>query len=116
MGKLQEYLKLIPRGIANLDKVIEGLANEVKMEFGVLPQDDVDVIVGRRLICSHCPHNSINATKLGVYATKRTDEHCIMCGCPIITKTASLESDCGIEQYNKNNPFSPLDLRWTKVK
>lgn len=116
MSKLSEYLKLIPRGIKNLDKLIEGVTNQVKIELGTIPEEDLEVIVGRRLICNTCPFLSTNALKLGIYSTDRTDEHCIHCGCPKNTRTASLESNCGIEEYNKNNPNDPLELKWKKVK
>lgn len=116
MSKLLEYIKLIPRGIKNLDKVVEGLTNQVRIELGTIPQDDLEIIVGRRLICGECPYLSTNAVKLGLYTTDRTDEHCTHCGCPISTRTASLDSDCGIEVYNKDNPDSPLKLKWEKVK
>lgn len=116
MSKLIEYLKLIPRGIANIDKVVEGLKNQVKIELGIIPEDDLEVIVGRRLICSQCPYMSANAKKMGVYETDRIDEHCTMCGCPLVTRTASLESDCGIEAYNTNHPNNTIPLKWKKVK
>jgi hypothetical protein len=116
MGKLAEYIKLIPKGIKNLPQIIEGLTNQIKLEHGTLPEEDVEVIVGRRLICASCPFLSTNATKAGVYASSRNDVHCTMCGCPIEAKTASLESDCGIDDYNKKFPNRPLQLKWTKVK
>jgi len=115
MGKLAEYLKLIPAGLKNLNAVVEGYTNDLKMENGTLPEEDVEVIVMRRLICRDCPFNSINATKLGTYASAREDEHCIMCGCPIKGKTASLISNCGIEAYNGRNPNNQLPLKWERV-
>lgn len=59
----------------------------------------------RRLICSTCPFNSTNAVKDG-YISHRTDEHCIMCGCPIARKTASMDSDCGISCCNSDSTCS----------
>ncbi len=53
--------------------------------------------------------------KKEVYETDRDDEHCIWCGCPTASRTASLEMNCGIEnynaQFNKNEP-----LKWKEEK
>lgn len=116
MSALTEYLKLLPRGIKNIDQVVEGLRNAAKLENGTLSEEKVDIIVARRLICSQCPFNSVNATKLGAYASKRIDVHCIHCGCPISTKTASLLSNCGIETFNEENPNNQIPLKWEKIK
>jgi hypothetical protein len=117
MSKLSEYLKLLPAGFANLDKVIEGVRNELKLELGVLPKEEEEVIIGRRLICSTCPFMSKNAQKAGWYSTKRTEEHCTGCGCPLNIRTASLESNCGLEDYNKQYPtVPPIELKWKKTK
>lgn len=116
MSKFSEYIKLIPKGLKNLDKIIEGINNQVKMELGTLPETDENVIIGRRLICEYCPFNSKNATTAGWYVSSRTDEHCVHCGCPIKTKTASLDANCGIEEYNKQNPNFQIPLKWEKVK
>lgn len=116
MSKLKEYIKLIPKGIKNLDKIIESVTNLTKIELGTIPQDDLDVIVGRRLICATCPFMSKNATESGIYKTDRSDEHCIHCGCPILTKTASLESNCGLEDYNDENKGNEIPLKWKSVK
>lgn len=117
MSILSEYIKLLPKGIANIDKVIEGIRNNIKLEAGTLSEEDEDVIVGRRLICSTCPFMSKNAEEAGWYSSDRKEEHCTGCGCPISIRTASLESNCGIEDYNNKYPQSPtLTLKWTKVK
>lgn len=116
MSKLSEYIKLIPKGFKNLDKILDGLKNQAKIELGTIPEEDFETIVGRRLICSACPHMSENAEKLGLYKTDRDDAHCTLCSCPILTKTASLLSNCGIEEYNKENPDNPLPLKWVAVK
>lgn len=112
MSKLKEYLKLIPKGIANIDKVVEGWVNSFKMDLDALPEDEKDVIIERRLICQYCPYMSENAKEKG-YKTDRHDAHCTMCGCPILQKTASLSSNCGIETYNLTHPDNPLPLKWT---
>lgn len=116
MSKLSEYIKLIPAGLKNLPKIIEGVRNNVKLEFGTLSDEKVDVITTRRLICSECPFNSLNATKMGMYKSDRTDKHCTFCGCLVSLKTAALESNCGIEIYNTANPDKPLPLKWEKIE
>lgn len=113
MSKLGEYLKLIPRGIANIEKVVEGHINNVLLEYGSLPEAEREEIIKRRVICAGCPYMSVNAKEKG-YKSERVDEHCTMCGCPIEPKTASLDSNCGIEHYNKKNPNNRLPLKWTK--
>lgn len=115
MSKLAEYLKLIPSGVKNLDKLVGGIKNQVRMELGIIPQDDFDTIVGRRAICATCPFMSKNAVKLGIYETDRNDDHCIHCGCPVNTRTASLEANCGIESYNEKNSGNELTLKWKAV-
>lgn len=115
MSKIKEYLALIPKGIHNIPQIVEALTNQVKIELGTIPQEDLEIIVGRRLICKTCPFMSKNAVKLGVYSTDRDDEHCIHCGCPIVTRTASLDTSCGIEEYNEENPDNPLKLKWIAV-
>lgn len=112
MKGLLEYIKLIPQGIANADKIVEGVINEVKLEAGTLPEDEQAEIVRRRLICASCPFMSENAKKAGNYNSNRIDEHCIQCHCPIKTKTASLTSNCGIEAYNRRHPKAPMELKW----
>ncbi len=116
MSQLTEYLKLIPKGLKNLDKVVEGISNQVKLEYDMLSQEEKEIIIGRRAICHVRPFNSKNATLVGIYKTDRTDDHCIHCGCPITTRTASLESACGIKDYNEKNPDNTLNLKWDKVK
>lgn len=122
MSALSEYLKLIPKGIANLEKVVEGITNSVRMDFNALPTDKQDEIIRRRLICQTCPYNSVNAQASPEYvllhnkhySTDRKDFHCSICKCPISTKTASLESNCGLETYNSSHPENLQPLKWTK--
>ncbi len=99
----------------------------------MLPEDEQAEIVRRRFICSSCPFNSSNAvTKLG-YVTNRIDEHCVMCGCTITRKTASLDSACGItccnatplsdctckdknlQEYNRVNNVN-MEVKWQAYK
>lgn len=68
----------------------------------MLPEDEQAEIARRRFICASCPFNSSNAVSNG-YKTDRFDEHCIMCGCTITRKTASLDADCGIDCCNSDS-------------
>lgn len=123
MNKLLEYMNLIPKGIANADKIIEGIANEVKMKYGGLAEDKQNEILRRRVICAGCPYMSENATTSEEYKelvgkhyeTSREDDHCTFCSCPILTKTASLSSNCGIEYYNKTREVK-LPLKWERYE
>lgn len=124
MSKLSEYLKLIPKGLPNADKVIEGVVNQVKMRFSTLSEEEQNEIIKRRLICQACPFSSFLANESKEfkelikeeYKTERKDNHCTFCGCAISTKTASLSSDCGITEWNENHPDKKLELKWTKFK
>lgn len=116
MSAVTEYLKLIPRGIKNIDKIFDGVFNNLKLEYGHLNDEDLKIITIRRLICKECPYMSVNATNGGYYASSRKEEHCIHCGCPINIRTASLEANCGIEVYNEKNSNTPLKLKWEKIK
>ena len=123
MSKLSEYLALIPRGIKNFPQILEAVKNKTMMEFGTLSIDRREIIIGRRLICATCPYMSVNAKKGFViedrerqlYKSDREGEHCIWCGCPVSTKTSSLESRCGIETYNEEYGTN-VPLKWDKVK
>jgi len=53
--------------------------------------------------------------KTDVYKTDRDDDHCIWCGCPIASRTASLEMNCGIQNYNYENQ-ADLPLKWKEHK
>lgn len=116
MSKFTEYIQMVKNGIPNIDKLAEGVLNQVKMEFNTLSQPEQEEITRRRLICAACPLMSVNAVKNGTYTTDRKDAHCTICKCPITTRTASLSSDCGIEYFNRLNPNSPMELKWTTYK
>jgi hypothetical protein len=103
---LINILKALPEGIANIDKVVEGHVNSVKMKYGDLPQDQQEEIVRRRLICQSCPYNTSNMEG------STTKNVCSMCGCPINAKTACLTCYCGIYSHNHNNPESILTPKW----
>jgi hypothetical protein len=119
---LTEYLKLLPRGLKNADKIIEGLINETKSLYNGLTEEEHNEIVKRRLICQSCPFHSLNATTSKEYLdlfgehyqSDRKDEHCSVCGCNEKVKTSSLSSDCGLVIYNEKNPENIQELKWTK--
>lgn len=116
MSALLEYLKLIPKGITNASAILEGIVNKVKINYGHLDQDEKEEIIRRQVICKSCPFMSTNAAENPALAYKsdRMDEHCTLCKCNIDIKTASLQSNCGIEAYNltEQGKASPLDLKW----
>ena len=63
MSKFKEYLKLVKDGFPNIDKIAEGVLNQVKSRYGYLPLEDQEEIARRQLICSTCPLFSLNAQK-----------------------------------------------------
>lgn len=119
MSKFTEYLNLIPKGLKNPLKIIEGISNEIKSEFNLLTEEEQNEILRRRLICQQCPFYSLNAKTskeyLDIfgehYKTDRTDTHCSVCTCNEKLKTSSLDSDCGL---NTDEKTKHLELRWTK--
>lgn len=115
MSYLSETLAMVIKGIPNIGNIAEGIKNQIKIELGTIPEADLEIITARRLICFTCPFMSKNAEAAGIYTTDRDYDHCMHCGCPIATRTAALDADCGIEEYNKNNPNNPLPLKWTKI-
>ena len=124
MSRLNEYIKMIGNGIANFDKVVEGLTSAVKMRYGALPEDEQEEIIRRRLICHSCPLVSHNAPTSQEYLklygkhykTDREDEHCSCCSCPIESKSSSLSSSCGIKTYNEEHPDNKQELKWDVYK
>lgn len=124
MSKFLEYLKLIPKGLKNPEAVLEGWLNDIKLNHGDLPKDQQDEILKRRLICSTCSLNSTNAKTSKEYydlykknyESERLDLHCSVCSCPILKKTASLQSNCGLETYNEINTDNKQPLKWEKYQ
>lgn len=112
MGIITEYIKAVAQALKHPDKVIEGWVNDAKFERGELAEDEAQEVIRRRAICETCPFMSRNAIAAGNYASDRPDDHCIHCKCPITKKTASLESNCGIESYNRKFPNRPMPLKW----
>lgn len=111
-----EYLKMMGKGIKNPMKIIDGIITNTKLKLGNLPEDEVEEIIKRRVICYGCPFMSRNALedKSQNFKTDRLDDHCIHCLCNIELKTASLESKCGLEAYNEENPNNKIPLKWHK--
>lgn len=123
MSNLIEFLKLIPKGLPHADKVLEGVVNQVKMKFKSLSEEEQNEIIKRRLICQSCPFNSYLAKESkeykeltgSNYQPKKDGLHCSFCGCPYETRTASLSSNCGAEEWNNENPNNQIELKWEFV-
>jgi len=121
MSKLTEYLNLIPKGLKNPIKILDGIYNDIKLENNLLQEDEVNEILRRRLICQSCPFFSLNATSSTEYydifkehyKTDRDDNHCSVCGCNEKLKTSSLDSNCGLDTDEKTKH---LELKWNKYK
>lgn len=112
MSKFTEYLKLLPHALTNFEEIATGWLNVVRMELGNLPEDQLEEVARRRVICSQCPFMSENAKK-GDYKSAREDEHCVLCSCPIKGKTANMASVCGAKYYNTTHPDKqPLEVKW----
>jgi len=111
MSKLTEYLALIPKGIKHPRELASGWLNVAREELGALPDDQLEEVVRRRMICNECPYASQNAVKTG-YKSSRTDSHCTLCACPLKAKTASMISSCGIKYWNETHPTEQLDIKW----
>lgn len=116
-------MALIPKGIKDIDKIVKAVVTEIKLEHGSLAPELQDVIIKRRLICSTCPFMSSNATESkeyyelmnGHYTTDREDEHCTICGCPLLIRTAALTKNCGMEVWNETHN-NKQELKWQKVQ
>lgn len=117
MSKLGEYINLLPKALANPKEIIQGWYNAARLELGTLPEDQVEEVVRRRLICEGCDFMSKNAQDRGLYKTKREEKHCILCSCPIKSKSASMESVCGAQYYNEVHlDKESLEVKWTKYE
>lgn len=110
MNKWLEYIKLIPKGLKNPEKVLEGVVNNAT--FSSLPEDQQEEIIRRRLLCASCPNSSEN--KQG--AKQKGFPYCTLCSCPLNTKSASLSSDCGAKTYNERHPEDPQPVLWEAYK
>ena len=120
MSKLKEWLSLIPEGIKNAPQIVEGIVNNVKLNNGLLSEEEQEEIVRRRLLCMACPFMSANAKtseeyfklKGKHYETDREDDHCTLCGCPITTKTSCLSCYCGAKSFNDDHK-TDLPIKFT---
>jgi hypothetical protein len=116
-------MKLIPKGIKDIDKIIVAISNDIALEHGMLKEEDKEIILGRRLICSTCPFMSKNAVQSkeyfdlinGHYSTDREEDHCSMCGCPTKIRTAAFTKNCGMEAWNIDHPNNQKELKWKAV-
>ena len=101
-----------------------GWINDAKIENGTLSEEDLEVVLERRVICEGCPLNSLNARESKDYfdlfgenyTTDRKELHCSICACMISKKTASLQSNCGLESYNEDHPENKQELKWQSIK
>lgn len=117
-------MKLTQKGFKNLDKIFEGVRNDISNTFQILSEDKQKVIADRMDICLNCPFNSEKAKESkeyfeltgSNYNTARTELHCSLCGCTTTYKVASLSSNCGIEHWNENNKEKQLPLKWKKYE
>jgi hypothetical protein len=87
--------------MASIKKIAEGIKNAVKLQFDNLPENEVNEIVRRRLICAECPLMSDNAKEAGWYASIIPFQHCTACKCDISLKTACLSCNCGAEKIKE---------------
>lgn len=124
MNPFKEYLAITKKGLKNIDKVFEGIRNDVTNRFKLLSEEKKEVIATRMDICLNCPYNSKNATTSKQYElltgdnyeTSRPELHCSLCGCTVTFKVSSLNSNCGIETWNEENPTKTLPLKWSKYE
>lgn len=112
MNKWFELLKLIPEGLKNPTLVIEGHINAVKAKHSLLPEDEQEEIVRRRLLCASCPFSSQNREG----AKQKGFDYCTLCSCPLETKTAALGATCGAQIYNERHPEDQKPILWTAYK
>lgn len=70
---------------------MEGIKNHI------FPKKEVEEISRLRLdICNTCEYHSSNKEN---YKSLRSDKHCTICGCPLVTKTKSLGTNCPIDKW-----------------
>lgn len=124
MSKITEYISLFLKGLPHTKEILDSVIKNVQLNYGSLPEEEKAEIIKRRVICETCPFMSRNAVISKEYfeltgkhykAFRRVD-HCSFCGCGIETRTASLDSNCGIETWNSNNSTKTIPLKWTKFE
>jgi hypothetical protein len=121
MSILKEYIKMVSKGVKDFDKVAEGWINVYKEHNNLLSEEELKVILERRLICESCPLNSVKAKTSQEYKdlygkpyeSERNILHCSICACPILAKTSSLLSNCGLEDYEGKQK---VELKWKSIK
>jgi len=106
INSLVHYASQLPKALSHPKPIIEGLINEIKMEEGILKDEEVEEIVKRRLICNDCEELKSNSST----------KWCGLCGCNIKLKTACLGCQCGAFDYNKKHPLSPKPIKWTEYE
>lgn len=73
--------------MSKLDEILEGWRNHIIPK--AKEKEMIKLISQERMsICNECP---LISTK---HSTLRKDVHCTDCGCPLFTKTKSLQSSC----------------------
>ena len=43
MNRLKTYIDLVKRGLPNIDKIMEGWVNDIKLDNNLLSQEEVDL-------------------------------------------------------------------------
>lgn len=120
MGKLQDIINTVSNGLKHPESVLEGWVNDIKMENGSLTENEINLILKRRIICEECPLNSIKAKTskeyFDLYGSHYESSldflHCSICSCPIKKKTACISCHCGLTEYNDKNPDNFQNLKW----
>jgi len=122
MSKITEYFDLFLKGVPHSKEILDSIVKNVQIKMNTLPEDQKEEIIKRRLICETCPFMSRHAPTSPEYKALtgrhykvyRRGDHCSFCGCGIEMRTASLDSDCGIETWNSANADKKIPLKWTK--
>lgn len=109
-------------GVKHLDKVLESRWNKQKQEMGILDPAVEKEAERRYAICLSCPYMSENAKSSTEYkalygqsytTTRSADDlHCGICLCPLEYKTMSMESMCGLQEWNNRNPTQYIQPKW----
>lgn len=125
MSKFSKFLRLIPSAWQNKEAVLEGAINAVKLKYDMLPEDEQEEIIRRRIICESCPFFSLNAAKDDTeykklfnkpFEKEEDGKYCGICGCSEDVRTSSLSSECGLKVYNEANPDNIQELKWGKYE
>ena len=122
MNRIVEYIKLIPKGLPNSLQIIKGIVYSVGLFYDLIGDKKKKEIINRRMICLDCPYNNKLANSSPdyfrlfkkEYKTNRKDLHCTICGCPIKIRTASLDTECAISEWNDEHKEMFLPLKWNK--